>query len=90
MLGHGTGPTEREQAEPQLRGHHFRNWDLLVSITKGLADSLQVGNEFSAVEALWSHFESVMDKDAEVDVGGQDEDGNRKEGDTPATSQRGR
>lgn len=24
----------------------------------------QVGNEFSSVEALWSHFENVMAKDA--------------------------
>lgn len=27
----------------------------------------QVGNEFSSVEALWSQFENVMDKDGQGD-----------------------
>ena len=46
-----------------------------------------MGNEFGAVEALWSQFEGVMAKDGEVDEGKDDkeqenEDGN--EGDTVA------
>lgn len=30
---------------------------------------LQIGNEFSSVEALWSQFESVMGRDDEAGVG---------------------
>jgi DASH complex subunit DAD1 len=36
------------------------------------AVAVQVGNEFSSVEALWSQFENVMGKDAEGDGEGKD------------------
>ncbi|QUC23808.1 uncharacterized protein UV8b_08049 [Ustilaginoidea virens] len=32
-------------------------------LNRGLEDVIKVGNEFSAVEALWSQFENVMGKD---------------------------
>ncbi len=40
---------------------------------------MQVGNEFSSVEALWSQFENVMakDPDAEPEGQGDDEDEDR-------------
>lgn len=31
----------------------------------------QVGNEFSSVEALWSQFENVMDKEGEAEGDGE-------------------
>ena len=33
-----------------------------------MADQLQVGNEFSQVEGLWSQFENVMAKEPEKDT----------------------
>jgi len=33
----------------------------------GLGCDIQVGNEFSSVEALWSQFENVMGRDGEGD-----------------------
>ncbi len=48
---------------------------------------LQVGNEFGAVEALWSQFEGVMAKDGEADAKdgkeeAGEEEGEGEEGDT--------
>lgn len=51
-----------------------------------------MGNEFGAVEALWSQFEGVMAKDGEADAkerkegdgeeeDGEEEDGEEKDGD---------
>jgi DASH complex subunit DAD1 len=46
----------------------------------------QVGNEFSSVEALWSQFENVMDKDGkaegETEQADQTEQHEEEEGDT--------
>jgi DASH complex subunit DAD1 len=33
--------------------------------------AVQVGNEFSSVEALWSQFENVMDKEGEGEGDGE-------------------
>jgi DASH complex subunit DAD1 len=50
---------------------------------------MQVGNEFSSVEALWSQFENVMAKDphAEGQVG-EDEEGEETELEPEHTSGR--
>ena len=42
---------------------------------------VQVGNEFSSVEALWSQFENVMAKDAEAGVAkqGEQHEGEKRE-----------
>ena len=37
--------------------------------------AVQVGNEFSSVEALWSQFENVMAKDPDAEPEGQGEEG---------------
>lgn len=47
----------------------------LMSMSSCLA-RVQVGNEFSSVEALWSQFENVMAKDPEE---GKAEEGERRE-----------
>jgi hypothetical protein len=41
----------------------------LVAAAAAAADSAQVGNEFSSVEALWSQFETVMAKEPEEGSG---------------------
>lgn len=44
-----------------------------------------MGNEFGAVEALWSQFEGVMAKDGKEEAGeeeGEGEEGEGEEGDT--------
>ncbi|KAI9728120.1 MAG: hypothetical protein M1828_004581 [Chrysothrix sp. TS-e1954] len=50
----------------------------LNNLNRNLEGIIAVGNEFSSVEALWSHFENVMAKDstsAEAETnGGQDEE----------------
>ena len=83
------GLAKREQIEPKPGRHHCRTslplFPLFPFISPGntvlvLADSkIQVGNEFSSVEALWSQFENVMAKDPEAR--GKDEDGDAEEED---------
>lgn len=41
---------------------------------------IQVGNEFSSVEALWSQFENVMARDQPDDDGGADDGGEGEQG----------
>lgn len=50
------------------------DYDVLGYGVRGGANpvAVQVGNEFSSVEALWSQFENVMGKDAEGDGEGKD------------------
>lgn len=47
----------------------------------------QVGNEFSSVEALWSHFENVMAKDSDADVVRQGAEGEGKDDDMATSGQ---
>ena len=49
---------------------------------------LQVGNEFSSVEALWSTFENVMAKDSEA-VGKENHEGGEGEHETDDTTMEG-
>jgi DASH complex subunit DAD1 len=57
---------------------------ITMSILGGNADGgIQVGNEFSSVEALWSQFEGVMAKDPDAETEEQkddDKDGDEHEG----------
>lgn len=40
---------------------------------------MQVGNEFSSVEALWSQFENVMAKDPDAEGQGTEEEEDEEE-----------
>ncbi|KAF9766110.1 hypothetical protein IL306_001512 [Fusarium sp. DS 682] len=56
-----------------------------IAMARHLPDRYaQVGNEFSSVEALWSQFENVMDKDgkAEGETEQADQTEQLEEGDT--------
>ncbi|KAF2873331.1 DASH complex subunit Dad1-domain-containing protein [Massariosphaeria phaeospora] len=55
-------------------------------LNRSLEEVVQVGNEFSPVEALWSQFENVMARDsAEGGVGGSGrQEGGKGEGDGDA------
>ena len=72
---------EHQQAEPRIRrrdcGEFFSvcqifYFRLILDSDTGFAPG-QVGNEFSAVEALWSQFENVMARDEEADKAAEHE-----------------
>ncbi|KAL6709987.1 Dolichyl-diphosphooligosaccharide-protein glycosyltransferase subunit dad1 [Coniothyrium glycines] len=56
-------------------------------LNRSLEEVTQVGNEFTPVEALWSHFENVMAKDPnEQQEGAGPQDGvTEQEGETEVT-----
>lgn len=56
-------------------------------LNRSLEEVTQVGNEFTPVEALWSHFENVMAKDPnEQREGGEHQEGmTEHEGETEVT-----
>ncbi|KAH7155261.1 DASH complex subunit Dad1-domain-containing protein [Dactylonectria estremocensis] len=62
-----------EQQREALIGEIAMNFEQVLANINKLNRSLEaviaVGNEFSSVEALWSQFESVMDKDGEAEGG---------------------
>ncbi|ERS94940.1 DASH complex subunit DAD1 [Sporothrix schenckii 1099-18] len=69
-----------EQQRELLMGEIAMSFEQVLANINKLNRSLEavvtVGNEFSAVEALWSQFESVMAKDPEPAAGGEaDEQG---------------
>ncbi|KAF4437974.1 DASH complex subunit DAD1 [Fusarium austroafricanum] len=51
-------------------------------LNRSLEAVTAVGNEFSSVEALWSQFENVMDKEKTEETEQADQTGHDDEGDT--------
>ncbi|KAH7156786.1 DASH complex subunit Dad1-domain-containing protein [Dactylonectria macrodidyma] len=62
-----------EQQREALIGEIAMSFEHVLANINKLNRSLEaviaVGNEFSSVEALWSQFESVMDKDGDAEGG---------------------
>ncbi|KAK7417689.1 Dolichyl-diphosphooligosaccharide-protein glycosyltransferase subunit dad1 [Neonectria magnoliae] len=56
-------------------------------LNRSLEAVIAVGNEFSSVEALWSQFENVMDKDGHGDGDGDGE--TAKQGEQQSEQQEG-
>ncbi|KAM0564513.1 hypothetical protein ACHAPJ_000727 [Fusarium lateritium] len=90
----GHEKTYFEQQREALIGEIAMSFEHVLANINKLNRSLEaviaVGNEFSSVEALWSQFENVMDKDTkgegETEQGDQTEqhDEDEDEGDTTA------
>ncbi|KAM5365461.1 hypothetical protein ACJZ2D_010996 [Fusarium nematophilum] len=83
----GHEKTYFEQQREALIGEIAMSFEHVLANINKLNRSLEaviaVGNEFSSVEALWSQFENVMDKEVEGE-------GETKQGDQAPEQQRGR
>ncbi|KAJ4328276.1 Dolichyl-diphosphooligosaccharide-protein glycosyltransferase subunit dad1 [Fusarium piperis] len=71
----GHEKTYFEQQREALIGEIAMSFEHVLANINKLNRSLEavvaVGNEFSSVEALWSQFENVMDKEGEGDGDGE-------------------
>ncbi|KAF2739009.1 hypothetical protein EJ04DRAFT_458400 [Polyplosphaeria fusca] len=80
---HAPERTFFEQQREQLVGEIAQSLEHVLQninkLNRSLEELIQVGNEFSPVEALWSQFENVMAKDA--DEGNEQERGQEQEHD---------
>ncbi|KAF4997312.1 hypothetical protein FDECE_12100 [Fusarium decemcellulare] len=82
----GHEKTYFEQQREALIGEIAMSFEHVLANINKLNRSLEavtaVGNEFSSVEALWSQFENVMDKEAEAE-------GETKQGDQTQQQEEG-
>ncbi|KAF4464709.1 DASH complex subunit DAD1 [Fusarium albosuccineum] len=82
----GHEKTYFEQQREALIGEIAMSFEHVLANINKLNRSLEavtaVGNEFSSVEALWSQFENVMDKEAETE-------GETKQGDQTQQQEEG-
>ncbi|RYP77898.1 hypothetical protein DL769_003309 [Monosporascus sp. CRB-8-3] len=64
-----------------------RSLEAVIALTAGAfrAPAIQVGNEFSSVEALWSQFENVISRDPDEGKA-DDAEGHQGEGDADRTA----
>ncbi|KAK5065085.1 hypothetical protein LTR84_000921 [Exophiala bonariae] len=62
-------PSEFEQRRATLVGEIGESLEQVLvqinALNRSLEGIIEIGNEFSSVEALWSQFESVMGRDEE-------------------------
>ncbi|KAK5002533.1 hypothetical protein LTR28_011302 [Elasticomyces elasticus] len=80
----GPGKTYFEQQREALMGDIATNLEQVLQkinkLNRSLEGVIAVGNEFSAVEGLWSQFENVMAKDEDAARDGREGQENAGEG----------